>query len=282
MEKRRFFGQKSLFTFRVAEQSMEHSLFIFTLFIVSTSAIFCDNPQVCSSIGDLTNIFFRGREIEDQPSAVIVQPTRESLSPGDLIMIIQMKGGVINTSSNYGNIDDLGNVGYFEFATVNDTEIIDANQKRIYVENRILRPFDSTGSNSFQVIRIPNCVTINLSTSIECTPWDPATQTGGVVAFAATTINFNNFIISCDGGGYQGAPPPTEPCRDFDPQLACGSGIGEGKKGEGIATPNSANAFCTGKYGNGGGGGSCDDKTAGGGGGLGSRRFLLYYYTFSL
>ncbi len=227
-----------------------------------------------------------------------------NLAPGDLILIIQMQGAVMdivtnpaipapvgwggnftvsnsawndmpnmnNYRSDWGAVTNYTSSGKNEFA-----EVLSVNAGVINVRCGLKNPY--TASGHVQVIRVPRMgnLTLNPNTSIIPIAWNGSI--GGVVALEVNGIlNFGtNSRISASGYGFRGgvvdntSGGPGAPGDMGKPGYA-GTSPGEGaEKGEGIG------GYATGEYttlysryglgapANGGGGGNY--KNAGGGGG---------------
>ncbi|MCS6820911.1 MAG: hypothetical protein NZ551_03495, partial [Microscillaceae bacterium] len=134
-----------------------------------------------------------------------------ALSPGDLIMLYQAQGAIIDVSNtvNYGTILDYNNAGQYEFAYVSS------------VSGNVITltcPAQNTyfAAQYVQVIRVPQytTLTINAGASISAVPWGSHTfgganasaldrRRGGVVAIHATNIVLNG-SIEVDGDGFRG------------------------------------------------------------------------------
>lgn len=184
------------------------------------------------------------------------------LSAGDRVLIIQMKGAAIDetNSSAFGNINSIGNAGKYEFASIcgflNNT---------IVLSNQLLNTYDVA---SVQVIRVPVFTDVTVTGTLLAAEWDPATETGGVIAFEATGTITMNANISADSAGFKGGPLFRNTTYHCGPQSAWYYGLTGNQgapKGEGIAAFITNKEYGRGKQANGGGGGN-EDNTGGGGG----------------
>ncbi len=203
------------------------------------------------------------------------------LSPGDLVLIIQMQGARVNagkdsiypdftnsipSNSTYGSIVDYYNSGHNEFAEVNS--IPDAVS--ITVDCGLSNAYSTIGK--VQVIKVPRYASLGITGtgSITCPAWNGTT--GGVVVVEVdgatnigTTGAFNVSAKGFRGGG-------RENNSTFGSGSWGSSRLAEGAyKGESIAGDTStyktifAGTVSRGAVANGGGGG--DGHNAGGGGG---------------
>jgi hypothetical protein len=189
-----------------------------------------------------------------------------AVSQGDLLLIVQMAGATIDTTTDgagYGTITSLGNAGHYEFvgveARTGNVITLACGLKNAY-----------TRAGKTQVIRVPQYTTLAIpaATSIIAPAWDGTT--GGVVALhAETTLNLAGTISAAEKGFRGGiadnvtSPPGSDITVYFSTDPLNG-----GDKGEGIAgygTELTSGHYGRGAPANGGGGG--DSHNAGGGGG---------------
>ncbi|MBC7434435.1 MAG: DUF11 domain-containing protein [Bdellovibrionales bacterium] len=137
---------------------------------------------------------------------------------GDLLMVIQMQDGTINSSntSNYGNATgngqgstSVGQAGLFEFVRVTSTAPFAFSPP---LTNGYVRAAAtaSTAQQSYQVVRVPQYTSLN-ATGIYTPPWNGAT--GGVVAVdVRDTLTLTNSAVEGQsaafftaGKGFRGA-----------------------------------------------------------------------------
>jgi hypothetical protein len=148
---------------------------------------------------------------------------------GDMVLIIQMQGAVVDPST--GRVTSYAGAGRFER---NYVGAIAGND--IMLERRISQPFDASGR--VQMVRMPVFDDVIVDSVLTCKPWDG--RTGGVCAFAARgqVVLLNDIDVS--GRGFRAA-------------------IGE-RRGEGIAVDSGrvGTAWTT-------GGSKCLSKAGGGG-----------------
>ncbi|MCS6819593.1 MAG: hypothetical protein NZ522_06530 [Chitinophagales bacterium] len=196
-----------------------------------------------------------------------------ALSPGDLIMIYQAQGAVIDSTNtlNYGTVINYNGAGTYEFAEVasvsGNTITLGCRTKLSYFASRYV-----------QVIRVPQytTLTINSSRSIVPVPWgapsfggaDPSALTrrrGGVIALHATNV-VNNGSISADAAGFRGGTIENNTTSDYSnfnqTQFVTNNSFFSAEKGESIAGyRDDYDSLYNGRYGrgapaNGGGGGN--------------------------
>lgn len=193
-----------------------------------------------------------------------------NLAAGDLLLIIQMQGAVINvgTTNTYGSVTSYNGCGAYEFAKV----LSIGSSGKINLANGLKKSYSS--SNKVQVVRVPRYtnLTINSGASLTCPDWDGTT--GGIVAVeAAQTVTING-TVTANGKGFRGGVVEQNTTTPGSPTLYRSTLSTDGaEKGEGIAGP--AASLSNGQYGrgapaNGGGGGNAHNGGGGGGANVGS------------
>ncbi|PBQ33224.1 hypothetical protein CNR22_16060 [Sphingobacteriaceae bacterium] len=180
---------------------------------------------------------------------------------GDKVLLIQMKGAVIDStnSANFGNIINLGGAGNYEFATVSTVvgTVITLSSAPTKTYN-VLKGF-------VQLVKVPKFCNPTVVAPITCPAWNETVGTGGIIAFEAGTLTLNapvnaneagfaggNFALGsfgCSNGNYFGV-----------------QGVDGGQKGESISGYMPYKDGRKGKQANGGGGGNSGNSGGGGGG----------------
>ncbi len=208
-----------------------------------------------------------------------------NLTPGDLIMIIQMQGASIlgqpdpsfpnysyPNDASWGSITNYNNCGKYELVQV--AEVPDGSS--IKIDCGLLNNYTSSGK--VQVIRVPryNSLTISPTGILTCQPWNGTT--GGILAVeihGSTTINAGGKINTA-GRGFRGAAlyTPLTP-RSQTLYYSCSSAEVSANKGEGIAGYNNdytvyGGKYCRGAAANAGGAGNVWNAGGGGGANAGS------------
>jgi len=197
---------------------------------------------------------------------------------GDTVLLIQMKGAVIDSSntSAFGTITSYGQAGNYEFNYVKTR-----NGNVIEFLNKLTRQYDIP-NGKVQLIRVPYYQTLDINSVITCPAWDGLK--GGILVFnVADTLKINN-TIHADGKGFRGGTDPvSNPVPLFcyenqlyyppNPDLAS-------EKGESIYNISSLKSFGKGANANGGGGGNSHNSGGGGGsngnaGGMGGYNYEL-------
>ncbi|MEN9743885.1 MAG: hypothetical protein RLZZ65_1690 [Bacteroidota bacterium] len=236
-------------------------LLIFKVFILF---IFFFNSSLswAQSIGGIVNIYTAVSNMT--PNSVTVT-SANGFSVGDRVLLIQMKGALINTTNtaSFGQITNLGSAGNFEF-----TNILSITGNQITFVANLCKSFSPAGK--VQLIRVPVYNQATINAPITATPWNGTT--GGVVAIEATTsLAFNN-VINVSGQGFVGGAVTSSFFACNDPNFASPA-TSAGKKGEGIAAAPLNMESNRAPLANGGGGANSGNPGAGGGsnGGAGGR-----------
>jgi hypothetical protein len=201
-----------------------------------------------------------------------------SLSGGDLLLIIQMQGALIDTSNtvDFGAITDLRSAGRYEFvpvASVSGNDIlIDLAEK----PGGLVHAYATTGNQRTQVVRVPRYSYFEVSDSLLPLPsltaqaWNGST--GGLVVLSVQGEVVVNGEVNVSGLGFRGGAYDNQSsAADVDvtdyrsTQPARGAQQGEGVAGTQADLIALGAGYCRGAPANGGGGGN--SHNAGGGGG---------------
>lgn len=190
-------------------------------------------------------------------SCKVVVDSVQYFSPGEYFLMIQMKGGSINTadSSTYGNVTSYGSAGNYEIAFIEsiagDTLVLQYKLANTYNTNRVIQAIHYTPTG-----------TATITGAVTAPAWDG--QRGGVVFIKSDSLILNH-DIDVTGLGYRGG-------SESMPSVNCGQTFYEtnqitqgGEKGESFIP------FTLFRYGRGalaiGAGGGNNHNTGGGGGG---------------
>jgi hypothetical protein len=216
-----------------------------------------------TNISGIINRYTRAVLIDRCNSSIVVK-NPIGFAAGDKVLIIQMKGAVINTSntSSFGNITDYLSAGNYELATLDEV-----NAATLVLHNRLVRDYDVAGI--VQVIRVPQYVNVTVTAMLTAKAWDG--ETGGVLALIASGTVTLNADVDVRGKGFRGGVPDpiirTDQTAQADYYYGDQSPSG-GAKGEAIVELAAAFRCGMGKLANGGGGGN--SRAMGGGGGSNS------------
>lgn len=191
-----------------------------------------------------------------------------TLSAGDLIMIVQMSGASLDTNntSSYGTVTNLNNAGRHEFVTVNKVQ---GNTITINPPCGGLR-FSYTASGKVQVIRVPQYtnLTINNGASLTAPSWNGVI--GGIVVVNVQNNAIVNGTIDTSGLGFRGGALSGAGGGGFRTDFVTNQQDFGAEKGEGIAGYQADYDLQGGRYGRGaaanGGGGGTSHNSGGGGG----------------
>ncbi len=119
-------------------------------------------------------------------------------NPGDTVLLIQMKGAVIDSSNttNFGTVINYKNAGNYEYNYVKQK-----TGNVIGLKNLITRQYDIP-TGKVQLIRIPYYLNLNINSKLTCLPWDGSK--GGVLAFNVKNVLTMNADIDVTGKGFSG------------------------------------------------------------------------------
>lgn len=185
---------------------------------------------------------------------------------GDTVLMIQMKGAVIDSSNtaNFGNILNYRGSGNYEY------NIIKAkNGNNLTLLYTIMREYNIP-DGKVQLVRVPYFQNYTVNQVHTCMPWNGVK--GGVFAVHVENILTLNQDIDVSGKGFRGGTgnPSTQvgpPSICTNPRYYMGPNFDStSRKGEGIAEVSINRLFGRGKLGNGGGGGNTCNAGGGGGG----------------
>ncbi|MGE0101036.1 MAG: DUF11 domain-containing protein [Blastocatellales bacterium] len=192
-----------------------------------------------------------------------------TLTPGDVLLIIQMSGATIDTSDtpNFGMVTALNNAGRYEFVTVNSVK---ADTVKINPPCGGLR-YSYTASEKVQVIRVPqySSLTITPGASLVAPAWNGTS--GGIIAVHVQNNAIIDGSIDASERGYRGAELVMAGGGGFrtdyrSTQQDFGALKGEGIAGYGMDLEKFGGQYGRGAAANGGGGGTAHNSGGGGGG----------------
>jgi hypothetical protein len=240
-------------------------------FCLPLFAFFCPVKSKGQSISGTVNRYFKITAAVPAYNAVRVQDLL-SLTTGDRVLIIQMKGAEISTdnSSTFGDVSNgplVGGAGLYEFATIcgflNDT---------VLFEHELLNTYDF--AQHVQLVYVPVYTNVTVAATLTADPWNPSTGLGGIVAIEASGTITLSADISAAGSGYRGGELLAFPnCNFISTSTAfsyslpgtINANANGAAKGEGINSTLAGYEGGKGKQSNGGGGGN-NHNTGGGGG----------------
>ena len=253
----------------------------------STSATICINDQQTAAIGNdfaLDDISFRKYctatdsvfvklsqdTIINKYAAVLnFNPCLNSLtvdnasefSIGDTVLMIQMKGAVVDSSNSatFGNVLDYKNAGNYEYNVISGV-----SGNIISLQYILQRPY-TIPAGKVQIVSVPRFFNYTTTAPHTCLPWDGSK--GGVFAITVDNILELNAPIDVTGKGFRGGQPSLlaqVTCNKTDYFYPPGANDG-GAKGEGITVVSPGKLYGRGHLANAGGGGNAHNSGGGGG-----------------
>lgn len=206
---------------------------------------------------------------------IITVDTADSFSVGDNVLMIQMKGAVIDSSNtpSFGTVLDYRGAGNYEY-----NRIKSINGNSITLLYAIIREYNIP-DGKVQLVKVPVYQNYTVNQPHTSMAWNGTK--GGVFAIKANTLTLND-SINVSGKGFKGGVnTPT-----FSAPVICNINAfylppnidSGGMKGEGIANIATSKLYGMGKLANGGGGGNAHNGGGGGGsngvaGGIGGSQF---------
>lgn len=223
------------------------------------------NTRLNSYAALVTDATAGGTQLAVDPT----QLTAMGLSPGDLLLVIQMQGATIDTAAaapTHGTVTGLGDAGHFELIGVAGVTLATGTVRVDGLCGGLKNSYSATGKT--QIVRVPQYGNLVVSSSgqVVPAPWDGAV--GGVLAIRANRVEVQGGgSIDASRAGFRGgsalaAGATKSMATDATPFASASADDGSGK-GEGVA--GRLTTLGRGAAGNGGGGGNA--YGAGGGGG---------------
>ena len=183
--------------------------------------------------------------------------------PGDKVLLVQMKGAVVDTGVNAGRLIASGGAGQFEFATVRSVQ-----GTKLSLRAHLTTPFNTAAA--VQIVRVAQFDDAIVVDTVRSRPWDG--RCGGIVAIAVSDTLQLQAPIDVSGQGFRGGRVSRSGFGDCNVtallvDYAVGSG---GEKGEGVAVALPRSTAGRSQWATGGGGGVSHNSGGGGGGNGGS------------
>ncbi|HOW39365.1 MAG TPA: gliding motility-associated C-terminal domain-containing protein [Bacteroidales bacterium] len=153
-------------------------------------------------IGGIVNSYKRVEAIGSSPKDNVTLNDVAGLVAGDTVLLIQMKGAIINVpeASAFGIYQDFfGAPGQSEFLII---ESIDTGTKNVKFTAIILNDFDAKGL--VQLVKVPFYNTATVTSTLTCQPWDSVSKTGGVLVMIVGRTLSLNANIDVEGKGFKG------------------------------------------------------------------------------
>ncbi|MEM9985477.1 MAG: hypothetical protein AAF804_10315, partial [Bacteroidota bacterium] len=222
--------------------------------VIALAAIFYTATNT-SNISGVINDYQVVTYVEGKNIAV---EDASAFSPGDKLIIMQMKGALISTAddSTYGDITSFGEAGNYELG-----EVRTISGDTLQLTLSLCQTYDP--ANLVQVIRVPVYEEVEVNGHLSALAWNG--EKGGIVALEATEKIILGADIDVSEMGFRGGDRNGN-ANSGGLTYICDFNSGQGGiKGEGIV--ELPWAACRGKLANGGGG--ANDHNGGGGGGSG-------------
>ncbi|RYE16665.1 MAG: hypothetical protein EOP45_17090, partial [Sphingobacteriaceae bacterium] len=232
----------------------------------STDTVIINVVNNCAGISNIINAYTPVTGYQPCDNKITVE-SDAAFNVGDTVLLIQMKGAVIDTTNTaaFGTVTNYANAGNYEFNYVKSK----ANNV-IELQNKLTRQY-TIPDGKVQLIRVPYFYSTNVSATLTCLPWDGSK--GGVLAFNVRDTLTLNADIDVSGKGFRGGVVKNSNINSF----TCGinnyyypiNTIHAAGKGESIYDLDSLKNAGRGNKASGGGGGM-SPNTGGGGGGNGN------------
>jgi hypothetical protein len=254
---------------RKKEAAMNNVLRIGVVLGLFLAVATAGTAQITGLAGTLGNSMVKVTNVNPPGNSVTVTSVA-GFAIGDTVLIIQMKGAVVNqtNTASFGDIQDIGDAGSYEFAT-----ICDVTGTTVTFSNVLLNNYDP--NQYVQLVHVPVYQNVVIGGTLTEQGWNKSTGTGGVLVVAARGWMRVNAPVRMNGKGFAGGWDVNGygscncGCSFSDPQYsdyhyASGS-CRSSSKGESISDSIPGKEFGRGKLAGGGGGGN--DHNSGGGGG---------------
>lgn len=181
---------------------------------------------------------------------------------GDTVLMIQMKGAVIDSSNTaaFGNITSYAGAGNHELNTIKAI-----TGTHITLNYTVQRTYNIPRGR-VQLVRVPSAVNHTVGSNLTCQPWNGAK--GGVLAIIVHNTLTLNADIDVSGKGFTGANVVNITgltCNQTNYFYPITSNLGA-CKGEGIGEVSNGKMAGRGTLANGGGGGNSHNSGGAGGG----------------
>lgn len=213
-------------------------------------------------LSGIINHYEKITDIDFCESKLVTSDT-SGFSIGEQVLLVQMKGAIIDESNSaaFGDVVVIGSAGLFE-----RNEIVAISGNEVFLKYLLSNNYDVTGA--VQLVSFPKFENAVVSDKLSAENWDG--EKGGVLAFEVEEELILNAAIEVDGKGFRGASTNTLPndCTFLTNADGYHYNISNWRgapKGEGIAAIIQGKEQGRGAQANGGGGGN--DHNAGGGGG---------------
>ncbi len=249
------------------------SLILILLIIAGFDSVLLSQDKL---ISNAINIYKYVESIGVAPNDNVTLTDATGLSPGDTVLLIQMKGAniIVNNDAGYST-----QAGYFGSPGVNEFLIIESILgSTVTFTSNILNSYNVLGR--VQLVRVPYYNSATVTSTLTCQPWDSISKTGGVLAVIVGRTLSLGADIDVSGKGFKGGTSSlgTGACAtdlgmndySYDNTFVNAGNKGESVANRGYVDPNYPPlypAYSKGKGANLSGGGGGNGKYSGGGGG---------------
>jgi hypothetical protein len=244
---------------------LRHPMSLCILLVIAP--LFCFSQ---TNISGIINSYHKVVELLPAKSCVRVDNTT-GLVINDMVMMVQMKGAVVNTNNNsgFGSVTSMNNAGNYEI-----NFICSIRGDSVFFYKQILQSY--TVSDKVQLVKIPSYSSARVIDSLKAAPWDSASGKGGVLALSVSDDLILNAPLWAGHKGFLGGSYALSgsSCSNFFPASAYfynayNLNPQDGAcKGESIADLSVSYSGGKGAVANGGGGGNNHNNGGGGGGNL--------------
>lgn len=226
-----------------------------------------------TNISGVVNSYYTVLGVNQATDAVALSNTF-GLSQGDRVLLIQMRGASINTTSAssaaWGDTTSLNNAGNYEMAI-----ICLVTDDSAYFIGDIINNYTAAGG-VVQLVKFGEYVNANVTDTLRAAPWSSVANVGGVLAIYVEGDLTLNSGISANRAGFAGGAHFTSntTCTNFISNYAYNATVATGAaqngayKGDGVAVSPAGQNGGRGAPANGGGGGNNHNNGGGGGANL--------------
>jgi len=198
---------------------------LFTVVVAGNTALHAQScpPNGATTITSYPNTYYPGQQatVNAGSTSVVIGAAMYGSTPisnGDILLIIQMQGGQINSTNtdSYGSgVAGLGSgylhnayllAGNMEYAVATNAVPLSGgtlNFSTALINSYQNTPYGTDGQYTYQVIQVPLYYNLTLGATITVPHWNGAA--GGVVALIATNnLDMNGQTIDASGAGFRG------------------------------------------------------------------------------
>ncbi|MDD9934519.1 MAG: hypothetical protein OXT09_12995 [Myxococcales bacterium] len=220
-----------------------------------------DGSRVVAGGDSVVNAYTRVTADVSSGDTEIAVADESIVADGDLVLIWQTVGLAAQVPGDPGPVDlRQASVGRWELARVSTTAALS-----VTLTAPMVRGY---AADMTQMVRVPEYTTVTVQNSgrIIAAPWDPATNTGGIVAFFANGAITLTGDVDASGAGFRGGLAVNDASAASGCSTESEAAPVGAQRGEGLSSEYGASSTGRGNLGSGGGGGVCVNSGGGGGG----------------